>query len=49
MKRETYCPENIKGLEMIPVDKKTIILPFDEATYDEFITDNAADRSTHER
>ena len=26
MTRETYCPENIKGLEVIPVDNKTIIL-----------------------
>ena len=42
MKRETYCPETIKGLEMIPVANKTIILPFEEATYDELIMDNAA-------
>lgn len=42
MTRETYCPEHIKGLEMIPVDNKTIVLPFEEATYDTFVTDRAA-------
>jgi hypothetical protein len=45
MKRETYCPEDIKGLDMIPVANKTIILPFEEATYEELITDKAAYRA----
>ena len=45
MKRESYCPENIKGLEMIPVANKPLILPFEEATYEELITDKAAYRA----
>jgi len=42
MTRETYCPEKIKGLEVIPIEHKTIVLPFEEATYNEFVTDRAA-------
>lgn len=42
MTRETYCPENVKGLEVIPITNKTIILPFEEATYDDIFADKPA-------
>jgi len=42
MTRKTYCPGHVKGLEVIPIDNKTIVLPFEEATYHEFLADRAA-------
>ncbi len=33
MKRELYCPEHVNGLDVIPRENKTIVLPFEEATY----------------
>ena len=45
MTRETYCPENVKGLEVIPFKNKTIVLPFEEATYDDVFADKTAYRA----
>lgn len=42
MTRETYRPEHIKGVEVIPVKNKTIVLPFEKATYDEVFADKTA-------
>ena len=42
MKREIFCKEHSAGLEVIQVSNKTIVLPFDEETYPEFIEDNPA-------
>ncbi len=42
MKRECYCPEKVQGLDVIPLENKTIVLPFEEATYTELLDDNAA-------
>jgi len=42
MKRETFRKENCAGLEVTQIPNKTIVLPFDEATYPEFMTDNSA-------
>ena len=42
MKRETFRKENIAGLDMTQVTNKTLVLPFDEATYAEFVEDKSA-------
>jgi hypothetical protein len=42
MTRETFQKDLYAGLEVTQVKNKTIVLPFDEDTYDEFIEDNAA-------
>ncbi len=45
MTREIYCPEKVKGLEMIPIENKTIVLPFKEDTYDDVFAEKAAYRA----
>jgi len=42
MKRETFRKDKIAGLTVTQVPNKTIVLPFDEDTYDEFILDKSA-------
>ena len=42
MKRETFRKDKIAGLTVTQVPNKTIVLPFDEDTYDEFIIDKSA-------
>lgn len=42
MTRETYCPEQMKGLEVISVKNKTIVLPFEETTYEDIFADKTA-------
>ena len=42
MKRTTFSKEDIAGLEVTQVTNKTIVLPFDEDTYDEFVEDKVA-------
>ena len=42
MKRETFRKDHSAGLDVIQVPNKTIVLPFDEETYPEFINDNPA-------
>ncbi len=42
MKRETFHKDKIAGLTVAEVPNKTIVLPFDEDTYDEFIVDKSA-------
>ena len=37
MKRETFRKDKSAGLTVTQVPNKTIVLPFDEDTYDEFI------------
>ncbi len=37
MTRETFCKEQCAGLEVLPLVNKTIVLPFDEDTYDELL------------
>jgi len=39
MKRAIFCKETSMGLDVIPMDNKTIVLPFDETTYAELIND----------
>ncbi len=45
MKRETFRKDTIAGLTVTQVPNKTIVLPFDEDTYDEFIIDKTADKA----
>ncbi len=42
MKRETFCKETMPGLDVTQVPNKTIVLPFDQETYPEFIIDKPA-------
>jgi len=42
MTRKTFCKATQPGLEVSQIPNKTIVLPFDEETYPEFLTDNAA-------
>lgn len=42
MKRETFRKDRIAGLTVTQVPNKTIVLPFHEDTYDEFIVDKSA-------
>ena len=42
MTREIYCPEYVKGLDVISINNKTIVLPFEEATYNDLLADRAA-------
>ena len=42
MTRETYCPEHINGIDVIPVKNKAIVLPFEEATYEDVFADKTA-------
>lgn len=42
MKRTTFCKDTHPGLEVIEVSNKTIVLPFDEATYPDLLTDKPA-------
>jgi len=42
MTRETFCNATQPGLEVSQIPNKTIVLPFDEATYLELLTDTAA-------
>ncbi len=42
MKRKCYSPEHVNGLEAIPREHKTIVLPFAEATYSKLLDDKAA-------
>ena len=42
MNREIFRKEHRAGLEVIQVSNKTIVLPFDEETYPEFIDDKPA-------
>ncbi len=37
MKRETFCKEQIAGLDVTQVPNKTIVLPFDKDTYPTFL------------
>ncbi len=46
MKRETFRKQDSAGLEVIQVPNKTIVLPFDEEIYAEFITANAPIKPT---
>jgi hypothetical protein len=42
MTRETFQKDRDVGLEVISVKNKTIVLPFDEETYDDILDENAA-------
>ncbi len=42
MTREIYCPEKVKGLEMIPIENTPIVLPFQEDTSDDVFAEKAA-------
>ena len=40
MKRETFHKEEIAGWDMTPVANKTIVWPFNEEAYTEFIEES---------
>ncbi len=42
MKRETCSKQHIAGLEVTQVSNTTIVFPFNEETYDEFIENKSA-------
>ena len=42
MKRTTYCQDGQRTLEATAVKNKTIVLPFEEATYSELLEDKSA-------
>lgn len=42
MKRTTFCKDTHPGVEVDLVPNKTLVLPFDEATYDELLADTSA-------
>ena len=41
IKRETFRQETCAGLIATPMTNKTIVLPFDEATYATFVENNS--------
>ena len=49
MTRETFQKDHQAGLEVTPVQNKTIVLPFSEGTYDEFIGKNAVSKTVLNR
>ena len=42
MQRETFRKDTIAGLTVTQVPNKTIVFPFQEDTYEEFIDDKSA-------
>lgn len=42
MKRTLYCPEHVDGLDVTSRENKTIVLPFEEETYEELLDDHVA-------
>jgi len=39
MKRTTFCKDTHPGIEVIEISNKTLVLPFDEATYPDLLAD----------